>query len=335
MRATRSVTLLANNADTAEQYAIWYECGASTDLLSLSAYTSKIGSALVPSPDDYYAHGEIRTGAGLRTDVWDYSTGLRDIKSQQKKVREVSVSILCTSAEEMDKIIHAFDIDVHDGKPGKLHVAVYGESDAPQELYGDWYTRCYVTSIEVDVLTNLMITATCKFVLVDGGVWYHDVTNVLVKGSISQSYEFLDYPHGYPYDYSITLTGATITVPHGYAADVDAEITIVGPAIDPYVIIAGNRYQVNDSISDGWQIVINTRDKTVQKISNTGIVSNIFDLGVRGDGEGSGEYIFERIPSGDWAVSWSSSQNLQIVVYEERVMPPWAYQPTSAIQPWL
>ncbi len=42
----------------------------------------------------------------------------------------------------------------------------------------------------------------------------------------------------------------------------------------------------------------------------------------RGYGEGSGEYVFERLPEGVSEVSWSNSFSFTAIVYEEEAMPP-------------
>ena len=270
--------------------------------------------------DDERDGGHIGTGGGLRTLDWSYETGVRSIRGQSKPVREVSVSVTFASYDDADAFASACNGDVASGTPGRITTGWRGSSTntAP------WYARAYVTDMSFDTTTPTCIRCSATVVLLDGGTWYRDTSTILSKSSGGSSYDYLDYPHGYDYDYLGMTTTDDIVVESSSTDAVDLRIVIQGPAVDPYVIIDGNRYEVDDTIDSGWTITIDTRAKTIIKESTTGIVTNVFSLGVRGDGAGSGTYVFERLSVGRHDVAWSSSGNIEITVYDERCLPPWS-----------
>ena len=256
--------------------------------------------------------GHIGTGGGLRTLDWTYETGVRSIRGQSKPVREVSVSVTFASYDDADIFVDKCNTDVAVGSPGRIVTA------------NGWYARAYITDMSFDTITPSCIICSATVVLLDGGTWYRDTANVLSKTNSASAYDYLDYPHGYDYDYLGTTVSDDITVESSSTDSVDIKIIIQGPAVNPYVIIDNNRYEIDDTIASGWNITIDTRAKTIIKTSDSGIVTNIFALGVRGDGAGSGTYIFERVKVGKHNVTWSSSGNIEITVYDERCIAPWS-----------
>ena len=270
--------------------------------------------------DDERDGGHIGTGGGLRTLDWTYETGVRSIRGQSKPVREVSVSITFASYDDADAFASACNGDVAAGTPGRITTGIIESALNTSP----WYARAYITDMSFDTITPTCIVCSATVVLLDGGVWYRDSSTILSKSSAGSSYDYLDYPHGYDYDFLGMTTTDDIVVESSSTDSVDIRIVVQGPAVNPYVMIDGNRYEVDDTIDAGWTITIDTREKTIIKSSDTGIVTNDFALGVRGDGVGSGTYVFERLRVGRHTVAWSSSGNIEVTVYDERCLPPWS-----------
>ena len=58
----------------------------------------------------------------------------------------------------------------------------------------------------------------------------------------------LDYPHDYPHDWMGDDVSSSLVSPFGRPCA--ARITVYGPAVNPYVIIGGNRYQGDATVPD-------------------------------------------------------------------------------------
>lgn len=133
---------------------------------------------------------------------------------------------------------------------------------------------------------------------------------------------YLDYPHNYEYDYQKTSSTGNITP--SVLTPSDVYLAVFGPAVNPYVIVGGNRYQVNVTVPAGGYLVVDGRDKTIQLTLADGTVQNVFSSGVRGGGSGGGSYIFERVPAGTSEVTYDGSFGFDLGWYEEEGEPPWS-----------
>lgn len=152
-----------------------------------------------------------------------------------------------------------------------------------------------------------------------------EVRNIKLEvGSEPTPYEatYLDYPHDYPYDYS--KSSATDSITPSVLTPSDVRLVVYGAAVNPYIIVGGNRYQVNVSVPAGGYLVVDGREKTIMLTLADGTVQNVFSSGVRGDGAGGGSYIFERIPAGTSEVTYDGSFGFDLGWYEEEGEPPWS-----------
>lgn len=132
----------------------------------------------------------------------------------------------------------------------------------------------------------------------------------------------LDYPHGYPHDYSESATSPDVE--SSVLTPSDVRIVVYGPAVNPYVIVGGNTYQVNVTVPSGGYLTIDGRDKTIVLTLADGTTRNEFAAGVRGSGLGGGSYIFEPLQPGIQDVTWDGSFGLDFGWYEEEGEPPWS-----------
>jgi hypothetical protein len=132
----------------------------------------------------------------------------------------------------------------------------------------------------------------------------------------------LDYPHISPYDYQ--KTSSTESIMPGVLTPSDVRLVIYGPAVNPYVIVGDNRYQVNATVPSGGYLTVDGRDKSIVLTLADGTVQNVFSSGVRGGGAGGGSYIFEKVPAGTSEVTYDGSFGFDLGWYEEEGEPPWS-----------
>jgi len=98
---------------------------------------------------------------------------------------------------------------------------------------------------------------------------------------------------------------------------------VYGPAANPYVIIDGNRHEVDVTVPEGSRLELDTRDRTVELVDQAGARTNVFPYRLRGN-DGSGRYAFKPIPKGWLSVSADAALSFDIIVYDERMEPAWA-----------
>ena len=133
---------------------------------------------------------------------------------------------------------------------------------------------------------------------------------------------WLDYPHDYEYDFLARSAAASVET--SVLTKCDVRLVIYGQCDNPYVVIGGNRYQVNCGVPAGAYLTIDGREKTIILTLEDGTTVNVFGDGVRGSGLGSGEYVFEPIKPGAQNVEWDGSFGFDLGWYEEEGEPPWS-----------
>lgn len=107
------------------------------------------------------------------------------------------------------------------------------------------------------------------------------------------------------------------TVHHNQYVRSHFELIFFGPCSNPYVIIGDNDYRLkNCQLADGEYIVINSKNRTIQKHLTSGENENVFYL--RNDNE-----IFRKLPAGKSIVTKSADTEIQITNYIERGEPIW------------
>lgn len=236
-----------------------------------------------------------------------YELGYRGVSAVSRDAREVSLEARVSDWAEVDRMRRAFDADAEAATPGTL---VY---------CGEWEASALVMACETTDVSRGVISLEMTVVLTDG-VWRRWRTTSFVPSSGTGDIG-LDYPHGYPYDYASS----------GRRSDLDGcpwaacpvRITVYGPAQDPYVKIGGNRYQVEVTVPAGAVLEIDGAAKTIRLVSSSGAVTDCFAQGVRGSGAGSGEYVFERVPAGQSAVTWDGTFGFDVSACDEDTEPPW------------
>lgn len=243
---------------------------------------------------------------GLRSREWGYDLGYRDLVNAMRPARTVSADLV-SNYETANTLRRAADADVAARKPGTF------------VFRNEWRQRGYIFAAQPKKAKNGWLSTDLTIALLDGAWWRLVVKTFMMDTSGGGDY--LDYPHDYPFDYQIS-TSAIITP--SVLTPSDVYLVVYGPAVNPYIIVGGNRYQVNVSVPAGGYLVVDGREKTIMLTLADGTVQNVFSSGVRGSGAGGGSYIFEQIPAGTNEVTYDGSFGFDLGWYEEEGEPPWS-----------
>lgn len=211
------------------------------------------------------------------------------------------------SLSERDRFIDLISYDLATNQKGKLYVndACYLECWINGADESDWHISDGLISIDVTITT-------------DAPKWIRKHTIQLLP-NIEKSSNGLNYPHDYPYNYSgSNSSNQDIFNPFSIPAKVD--IAFAGPCVNPYVIIDGNRYEVNESAEKGELIIVKGYGKkAIIKRSRIGSDRDIFAKGVRK----KNAQVFNEIPPGQSLATWAGLFSISIDMYEERYLPCW------------
>lgn len=239
---------------------------------------------------------------------WDYEIGYRALATASRGARKVSFKAFFADMAQADAFRRCADTDMHEGTPGTIYV-------------NDWFQRCFVVASEADCIGDDFFAAKLTLVLLDG-VWRRGTTTAFVLVQGSADYGFLDLPYDLPYDLGVTPPQQYAVNP-GYSSS-PAKFVVYGPAVNPSVRLAGNRYQVDVTVPEGGYMEIDPLLRTVTVVAADGSTMDAFSKAHRGGGAGSGEYIFERVPVGTSEISWDNSFGFDLTLYEEEGEPAWS-----------
>lgn len=251
------------------------------------------------------------TAAALRGRMWDYRLTRRGLSSRSRSAREVKVDVTFTSPAAADELRHAADGDVTAGTPGELVVD------------GEWRQRCYVVGFEPSEISRSWLSGQLTVALL-AGVWCRERTVSVRRADDPGDHDFLDLPFDAPFD--LRPLSPPAYAEGTTASESDVRLVVYGPATNPYVTVAGNRYEVDASVPDGSRLVVDGHSwpKSITLVGPDGSVRDEFAAGRRGTGEGGGEYCFQRLPAGRHVVSWPGTFAFDLSWYEEEGEPPWA-----------
>lgn len=150
--------------------------------------------------------------------------------------------------------------------------------------------------------------------------WCREVTKSFLKGNVAvegqSTEEFLYYPYGYPYAYSMPQDAGFLQNDH-YAA-CDFKMIVYGPCTNPSILINGHLYEVITTLYAGEYLVVDSRENTVLRHMNDGRTENLFN---RRNKDSS---LFEKIPNGHCSVLWNTQAfGFDIILFQERSEPKW------------
>lgn len=248
----------------------------------------------------------IGTANALRGFVWEYELSTYGLSSAYKGAREVEVEFQFNSLQKANECRRVFDGDVYYRKPGKLM------------FDNEWETRVYVTDIEIDTVFHEYAKGSATVILLDG-LWRKSEQTAFTTEATED--EYLDYEYDFSFDLGSTVNASTVE--NGSNVPSDFKLTIFGACDNPQITIGGNTYIVNVDVPDGSFLTIDSLTKEITVTSITGDVLNCFGNAVRGSGENSGQYIFQKIEPGSSTISWDGSFAFNITIYRQESGVPW------------
>lgn len=251
------------------------------------------------------------TAEGVRGREWGYSIGYRSIAAATRAARECSMSVTFLDLSVADELRRLADRDVAMATPGTL--AVDG-----------WSQRAYITAADPSSISRAHMAAKLTVVLLDG-VWRKGHTVAFEQlTATSGDGEFLDLPYDLPYDLGVPSTRRYVDVGEWGAAPL--RFVVYGPCVNPAVRIDGNWYRVDVTVPDGGYLVVDplATPRSVTLVAADGSTADAFAKARRGNGSGSGEYIFQPASPGVHEVEWDRSFGFDLTWYEEEGEPPWS-----------
>ncbi len=251
------------------------------------------------------------TAEGIRGREWGYSIGYRSIAAATRAARECSLSVTFLDLAVADELRRLADRDVAMATPGTL--AIDG-----------WSQRAYITAAEPSSISRAHMAAKLTVVLLDG-VWRKGHTVAFEQlTATSGDGEFLDLPYDLPYDLGVPSTRRYVDVGEWGAAPL--RFVVYGPCVNPAVRIDGNWYRVDVTVPDGGYLVVDplATPRSVTLVAADGSTADAFAKARRGNGSGSGEYIFQPASPGVHEVEWDRSYGFDLTWYEEEGEPPWS-----------
>ena len=249
----------------------------------------------------------IRTGDGdpLRSRSWVRTLGLRSLTNVGRRSSEVSIPVVADIGE-VDRMRHIFDLDMSANSPGTLSC-------------GGWTQRALVTASTCDVLRPSIADLTLTVALLDGA-WRKPVTQSFNPRVEDSDYGYLDLPYDLPYDLAPVEAATHVQGPEWLPSPI--ELVVYGYASNPKVEIGGNMYAVDCTVPDGGYMVIDGLNHEVTVVDAYGDRTSFLHAAHLGTGEGSGEYVFERIKPGSQPLSWSNDFGFDLTYYlEEGELP--------------
>lgn len=275
-------------------------------------YTSGTGGTIIELASESLFIGD---GSGLRSRSWNYDIGTRSLRGVSRTAREVSFDLASTNLSALDGFRRIADRDMQNGTPGVI------------EVPGGYKQRAYIVGCEPKTIYGDFVDVRISAVLLDGYWWRLNTTNEFGSSDEDQGEDansgFLDYPYDYAYDY--TFKARSRDRVNVGISDAPVYIVVHGPAINPEIVIGGNAYTVNTSVPAGADLVIDGMNRTINVVYPDGTSVSAFGAGVRGTGEGSGEYVFQPLPAGESRVVWDGFA-FTLGFYETDGEPVWAWR---------
>lgn len=261
--------------------------------------------------DRYKLDGDLRysgIAADIRSAAWSYTLGGKRVTGLVRNARTVDVTVRSLTVQAAEAFRRAADGDTVNNTPGTF------EADG-------WTQSCYIVAAKMEDVYSPSdyLAATFTAVLLDG-CWRKAYTKSFVHEAAVVNTD-LDYAYDYPHDLGIGTIPDEVDVEAIGGAPVS--FVIYGAAVNPYITIGSNRYEVDVTVPAGGYLVVDGLKHTITLVDQNGNRTNSFDAGLRGTGAGSGTYIFETLKPGINSVTWPSGFGFDLTYYDEEAVPPW------------
>lgn len=256
---------------------------------------------------------------GLRDWSWSWETGAAGFVSsfsrRPPKPVEVSLPVGIAARDgaegvELRNLVDSVgEYDVLTRRAGRLYV-------------GDWYVSCWIVGCApTDYWMDDRFAEMRLTLLVESPGWVreHALTLVPEAGDAGVSDGF-DYPHDFPVEFRRERVSRQVY--NSGLEPMDFLWRAYGPCEDPWVSVGGDLHGVNVDVPAGSRLEVDSRARTAVLVSADGSVEGVYGSRVAG-AEGSGTYLFERVPLGASSLSWDNSFRMDFVTYEVRTSCPW------------
>ena len=252
------------------------------------------------------------TSGNFHKHAWTPETSKRKIgeivQGFEKDAAEYEITFTVRGALEdrktfLDEMQDAFETDVLLERPGRIY-------------FGDYYIDGFVTSSETKTSDIAVYYSQNKVKLYcPRPIWTKENPYTFYSYGASSS-DNKRYPGRYPFRYANGMNNTHVQNPH--FTDANFTLVIYGPVVNPQVIIGDKSYLVNIVLEQGERLEIDSRTRTVTKISKNGEQVNTFH------NREKGKKFFKKIPPGRQKVVWSGKFDWDLVIYEERSEPRWS-----------
>lgn len=270
-------------------------------------YTAHDGTVIDLNADDLW----VADLQEMRGYAWTYALASRGIKSVSRNASTAKMTVRTTDPSRLDVVQTAFDSDVQAVTPGTLTVD------------GEWFQRAYVVGSSLGLVPWPEYAQVDYTIVLCDGVWRRALPVQhffpIAAGTGSQ----LDLPTDLPTDLATSRIASTVNNPTGKSAEFTA--IIFGQCTNPSFRLGGNTYEVDVTVPHGGYVSLSATglSKTITLTAENYDVTNIFDKGVRGDGAGSGSYVFEPIPAGESLLEISGNYGIDLTLYDVSGGVPW------------
>lgn len=246
----------------------------------------------------------------LRDFAWEITSKNDKIAAFKKGIvqKALPVIIKCKTEAEgyevRNRVFEVVEKDVLAQQHGKI-------------IIGDYYLKCYITgSKKTEYLIQKGFMLVEMTVHTDYPSWIKEKTTYFNKDSEAE-YEFLDYPHGYMFDYMNVQTNGMVW--NDSFVPVNFRMVIHGAIINPSIFINGHRYNVDVELLEDEDLIIDSVEKTIVKMNRmTKETVNCFSKRNRDF------YVFQKIPVGNSIfISPNEVISFDLTLLDERSEPKW------------
>lgn len=253
---------------------------------------------------------------------WNFTSDNNRISSFSKGIVQKTIPIvICCDSEEQgillkNRLMEYAEKDVLASQSGEMH---HGKL-----IIGDYYLKCFISgSKKGKYLVSKGYMEVTLTVTTDYPQWRKESivsfrTNGAVITDTSQEISVkrnFDFNYDFNYDFASGMRNKTLN--NTSFVGTNFKMIIFGAAVNPAIHIDGHTYEVKCLVQEGEYLTIDSFTKTVMLTRQDGTEINQFNLRNRDS------YIFEKIPSGNNVVTWSSDFGFDVILFEERSEPKW------------
>lgn len=250
-------------------------------------------------------------GHDLFNHGWSYATSAQKVVRFYKDITEKSITLNISAATQesyyaaLNHFSEVVEKDVVNNRAGYLYV-------------GDQYLRCNMAASEKTEWTKGVDYLKNSVAIVPRYPFWICEQKYLFRYIVSPDKIFLDYPLDYPYDYASEHDTHKDVINNTHYCACHFQAIFYGPCIDPAFVVDSHPYAVMTTLEEGEYLRLDTRDRTITKVTNTGDEVNEFNNQRRDVS------IFEKISPGLHTVTWNGTYGIDVVLYEERSEPKWS-----------